>query len=93
LEKQTLGFRADVRLESLDKPIVLDAFKCNTPKGIELEIMVALIDKIHQLRKSPYFELKDAALRVNTLEVQQGSIILQAQAHLEKIPENIPFGE
>ncbi len=92
-EKKPLGLRADVRLESLDKPIVLDGFKCNTPEGIELEIMVALIDKIHKLRKSPYFELKDAALRINTLDVQQGSIILQAQANLEKIPENIPFAE
>ncbi len=92
-EKKPLGLRADVRLESLDKPIVLDGFKCNTPEGIELEIMIALIDKIHKLRKSPYFELKDVALRVNTLDVQQGSIILMAQAHLEKIPENIPFAE
>ncbi|MGB7377959.1 MAG: hypothetical protein WA959_15545, partial [Rivularia sp. (in: cyanobacteria)] len=92
-EKKPLGLRADVRLESLDKPIVLDGFKCNTPEGIELEIMVALIDKIHKLRKSPYFELKDSALRINTLDVQEGSIILQAQAHLQKIPENIPFTE
>ncbi|MGB7380016.1 MAG: DUF2993 domain-containing protein, partial [Rivularia sp. (in: cyanobacteria)] len=33
-EKKPLGLRADVRLESLDKPIVLDGFKCNTPEGI-----------------------------------------------------------
>ncbi len=92
-EKKPLGLRADVRLESLDKPIVLDGFKCNTPEGIELEIMIALIDKIHKLRQSPYFELEDVSLRVNTLEVQQGSIILIAQAHLQKIPENIPLTE
>ena len=92
-EKKPLGLRADVRLESLDKPIVLDGFKCNTPEGIELEIMIALIDKIHKLRQSPYFELEDVALRVNTLDVQQGSIILIAQAHLQKIPENIPLTE
>ncbi|MEO0932738.1 MAG: hypothetical protein AAFY21_02935 [Cyanobacteria bacterium J06641_2] len=82
---------ADVRLESLEKPIVLDEFKCNTPEGIELEIIVALIDKIYKLRKSPYFEFKDVALRINTLEVQQGSIMLLAQAHLQQIPENISF--
>ncbi|AFY54665.1 Protein of unknown function (DUF2993) [Rivularia sp. PCC 7116] len=92
-EKKPLGFVADVRLESLEKPIVLDSFKCNTTEGIELEIMVALIDKIHKLRKSPYFKLKDAAFRVNTLEVQKGSIIILAQAQLAKIPDNIPSSE
>ncbi|MBV6624204.1 MAG: DUF2993 domain-containing protein [Rivularia sp. (in: Bacteria)] len=90
-EKKPLDFKADVRLESLEKPIVLDEFKCNTSEGIELEIMVALIDKIHKLRQSPYFEFKDAALRINTLKVQQGSIILLAQAHFQQIPENISF--
>ena len=88
-EKKPLGLRADVRLESLDNPIVLDAFKCNIPEGIELEIMVALINKIHKLRKLPYFQLKDAALRINTLDVQEGSIILLAQLNLQQIPENI----
>ena len=91
LEKKPLDFKADVRLQSLEKPIVLDKLKCNTPEGIELEIIVALIDKIYKLRKSPYFKFKDVALRINTLEVQQGSIILFAQAHLQQIPENISF--
>ncbi|MGB6298167.1 MAG: DUF2993 domain-containing protein [Rivularia sp. (in: cyanobacteria)] len=91
LEKKPLSFRADVRLESLDKPIVLDGFKCNSPEGIELEIMVALIDKIHKLRQSPYFEMKDTRLRINRLEVQQGSIILHAQINLQQIPDNIPL--
>ena len=89
LEKKPLNLKADVRLESLEKPIILDGFKCNTPEGINLEVMNALIGKINQVRKSPYFELKDAAIRITCIEVQQGSIILQAQAHLQKIPENI----
>lgn len=92
-EKKPLGLKADVRLESLEKPIILDGFKCNTPDGIDLEVMNALIGKINQVRKSPYFELKDAALRVNTLEVQQGSIILLAQINLQQIPDNIPLAE
>ena len=82
-----------MRLQSLEKPIVLDKLKCNTPEGIELEIIVALIDKIYKLRKSPYFKFKDVGLRINTLEVQQGSIMLFAQAHLQQIPENISFAE
>jgi hypothetical protein len=91
LDKKPLGLKADVRLESLEKPIILDGFKCNTPKGIELEIIKALIDKINQVRKSPYFKFKNVALRINRLEVQQGSIILLAQIHLQKIPDNIPL--
>lgn len=91
LEKKPLSLKADVRLESLDKPIVLDGFKCNSAEGIELEIMVALIDKIHKLRQSPYFEMKDTRLRINRLEVQQGSIILHAQINLQQIPDNIPL--
>ncbi|MDY6896593.1 MAG: DUF2993 domain-containing protein [Cyanobacteriota bacterium] len=92
-ENKPLDFKAHVNLESLESPIVLNEFKCNTPEGIDLEIIVALIDKIHKLRQSPYFEFEDAALRINTLRVQQGSIILLAQAHLQQIPENISFAE
>ena len=88
-EKKPLGLKADVRLESLEKPIILDSFKCNTPEGINLEVMNALIGKINQVRKSPYFKLKDVALRINRLEVQQGSIILLAQINLQQIPDNI----
>ncbi|MGB3653195.1 MAG: DUF2993 domain-containing protein [Rivularia sp. (in: cyanobacteria)] len=90
-EKKPLGLKADMRLESLEKPIILDCFKCNTPDGIDLEVMNALISKINQVRKSPYFKLKDVALRINRLEVQQGSIILQAQINLQQIPDNIPL--
>ncbi|MBE9215637.1 DUF2993 domain-containing protein [Plectonema cf. radiosum LEGE 06105] len=91
LENKPLKLKADVRLISLEKPIILDAFECNTPEGIDLEVMNALIGKINQLRKSPDFELKDAALRITCLEVQQGSIIIQAQTHLQEIPDNIPL--
>jgi hypothetical protein len=90
-EKKPLGLKADVRLESLVKPIILDRFKCNTPDGIDLEVMNALIGKINQVRKSPYFKLKDVALRINRLEVQQGSIILLAQINIQQIPDNIPL--
>ena len=47
-ENKPLGFKADVRLESLENPIILNELKCNTPEGVELEIIVALIDKIHK---------------------------------------------
>ncbi|MEL6163996.1 MAG: DUF2993 domain-containing protein, partial [Cyanobacteria bacterium J06628_3] len=36
-ENKPLDFKADVRLESLENPIILNEFKCNTPEGIELE--------------------------------------------------------
>ncbi|MEB3216351.1 MAG: DUF2993 domain-containing protein [Nostocales cyanobacterium 94392] len=91
LENKPLKLKADVRLVSLEKPIILDTFKCHTPDGIDLEVMNGLIDKINQLRKSPDFELKDAVLRITCLEVQQGSIMLQTQTDLQKIPDNIPI--
>ena len=90
-DKKPLGLKADVRLESLEKSIILDSFKCNTPEGINLEVVNALIDKINQVQKSPYFELKDITLRINRLEVQQGSIILLAQINIQQIPDNIPL--
>ncbi|MBF2015519.1 MAG: DUF2993 domain-containing protein [Rivularia sp. T60_A2020_040] len=91
LENKPLKLKADLRLVSLENPIILDALKCNTPDGIELEVINALIDKINKLRKSPDFEFKDAALRLTSLEVQQGSIMLQAQTNLQQIPDNIPI--
>lgn len=89
--KQSLDLHANVRLESLAKPIMLESFKCNTSQGINLMVISALIEKINKLRKSPDFKLKDAALRINCIQVQDGSIILLCQATFQQIPDNIPY--
>lgn len=91
LEKKALGMKADVRLESLKEPIMLDSFKCAISQGIELKVISALIEKIDKLRLAPYFQLKDAALEINRIEVQHGSIILIARATFQQIPDNIPL--
>lgn len=91
LEKKALGMKADVRLESLKEPIMLDSFKSAISQGIELKVISALIEKIDKLRLAPYFQLKDAALEINRIEVQHGSIILIARATFQQIPDNIPL--
>ncbi|MEM9927127.1 MAG: DUF2993 domain-containing protein [Cyanobacteria bacterium P01_D01_bin.50] len=90
-QKQPLDLQANICFKSLSQPIMLESLKCNVSPGINLMLISALIEKINKLRKSPDFKLKDAALRINHIQVQHGSIILQCQATLQQIPDNIPY--
>ena len=81
-----LSFTAVVRPRTWHQPIMLESFNCTKGEGISLETVVALVQKVKELVNLPYFEFDDMALRVKSMEVQKGKLILLADAQVTQIP-------
>lgn len=68
-----------------DRPLTLKAFEC--PDGASLELAIGLLDAFQRLLKQPYLEWQEIAFRIKTLEVHTGSLTLETEAHLRRMPE------
>ena len=64
----------------------LETFHCTEGQEISLELALALTKKVRELLKSPDFELEGMILRIKNLDVQEGRITLQAEAHISELP-------
>ncbi|MUL35403.1 DUF2993 domain-containing protein [Gloeocapsopsis dulcis] len=81
-----LAFYATVRPRTQTKAVMLEGFTCTEGDGISLEFTAALIQKVKELVNSAYIDLDTMALRISNMEVQQGKILLQAQAFVRELP-------
>lgn len=83
-----LSFTAVVRPRTQQQPIMLESFNCTKGEGISLETVVALMHKVKELTNLPFIEFDDMALRVKSLEVQKGNLILLADAQVRQLPSS-----
>ncbi|ARV59284.1 hypothetical protein BZZ01_12185 [Nostocales cyanobacterium HT-58-2] len=81
-----LGFTAVVRPRTLSQPIMMETFICNQGDGISLEIIAVLMQKLKELVNLPYFEFEDMVLRIKSMEVHKGRLILLVEAYVKQIP-------
>lgn len=81
-----LAFHATARPRTQTEPVMLEGFTCTEGDGISLEFTVALMQKVKELVNSAYIDLDTMALRVSNMLVQQGGLILQAQAYVRELP-------
>lgn len=84
-----VGFTAEVYPRTHSQPVILKAFECTEGKGLPLDITVALMEKIKELTNLHHFDLGKMAFRIKEMEVQQGCIILQSEAHIREIPSSM----
>lgn len=85
-KNRQVGFNATARPRTATQPVMLEGFNCTEGEGISLEFTVSLMQKMKELVNAAYLELETMALRVERMEVHQGSLTLQAQAHVRQIP-------
>ena len=83
-----LSFTAVVRPRTQQEPIMLESFNCTKGEGISLETVVALMHKVKELTNLPFIEFDDMALRIKSLEVQKGNLILLADAQVRQLPSS-----
>ena len=83
---QQLCFTAASRPRTKQQPVLLEAFQCHEGYSITIEVAVAMMEKIKELVKLPFFELEGMAIRIEEMEVQAGKITLQVQAHITQFP-------
>jgi len=83
-----VGFTASCRPRKLSQPVLLERFNCTEGQSVSLEFAVALLQKLKEIAHLPYFELDKMALRLEEMEVQEGSLTLQAQARVSQLPSS-----
>ncbi|WP_026734961.1 LmeA family phospholipid-binding protein [Fischerella sp. PCC 9605] len=81
-----LGFTAVVSPRTMHQPILIESFNCTQGKGISLDIMVTLMNKVKELANLPYLEFDDTRLRIIHMEAQKGNLILFVKANMQQIP-------
>lgn len=82
-----VGFTAALLPRTHEYPIRLQEFRCAPEAGgVSLELVLAIMHKLTEIVNLPYFDLEGMALRIKELSVQEGSLILIAEAHIYQLP-------
>lgn len=85
-ETQQVSFTAVPRKNGDEQSVSLEDIQYADGKEISPELTTALLDKASELLDLRNFELEGISLRLKGLDVQRGSMTLQAAAHVEEIP-------
>lgn len=85
-ETQQVSFTAVPRMQEGGEQISLENVQYTQGKELSPELTEALLDKASELLDLRNFELDGMSLRLKRLDVQQGRMTLQAEAHIEQIP-------
>ncbi len=83
---RSVGFAAVVCPRTDTQPILLETFCCMPGQGVSMPLMIALLSRVQEIVSQPYLELEGIILRVNTLQVEPGSLTLQAEIRANQIP-------
>ena len=66
--------------------VLMEGFSFEPGQAVSLEVMVAFMEKLKELVNLPYLEFGGTAFRIKEMEVHEGRIILQVEAHINQVP-------
>lgn len=85
-ETQQVAFTAVPRLDRSNGTIALEDVQYSEGKDLSPELTETLLVKVSNLLELHDFELEGMSLRLEELEVQKGSMTLQAESHVQYLP-------
>lgn len=85
-ETQQTAFTAVPRMREGGNRVSLEDVQYSQGKELSPELTQALLAKVSELLDLRNFELEGMSLRLKGLNVQQGKLTLQAEAHVEQFP-------
>lgn len=85
-ETHQVAFEAVPRVGANGKTVSLENVEYGQGEEISPELTKALVDQTSELLNLSNFDLEGMTLQVNSLKVEPGKLILQAQAYVEQIP-------
>ena len=85
-ENQQVAFSAVPKINSNGKSVTLENIEYGESEEISPDLTKALVDQTSEILNLSNFDLEGMTLKVNQLKVEVGKLILQAEAHVEKIP-------
>jgi LmeA-like phospholipid-binding len=85
-ENHQVAFEAVPRVSANGKTVSLENVEYGKSEEISPELTKALVNQTSELLNLSNFDLEGMTLQVNSLKVETGQLILQAQAYVEQIP-------
>jgi hypothetical protein len=85
-ETHSVAFEAVPSVSANGKSVSLENVEYGQAEEISPELTKALVDQTSELLNLSNFDLEGMTLQVNSLKVEPGKLILQAQAYVEQIP-------
>ena len=85
-ETRSVTFAAIACPRTGTQPILLETFCCSPGQGVSIPFMIALLSRLQELVRQPYFQLEGIALQIKTMQVEPGSLTVEAQIHASQIP-------
>jgi hypothetical protein len=82
---ELLGVNVIFRPRHHSRPILLENVTCTEGEGISVELIIAFIQKVKELKNLPFFRWEDIAFRILHLEVAADEIILLIEANVKQI--------
>jgi hypothetical protein len=85
-EKKRVAFTAVPKVRDAGQQIVLEDLEYIEGQDLSPELTEALLNQARELLDLRNFELEGMSLRLKTLDVQKGKLVLQSEAHVEQFP-------
>jgi len=85
-ETKRVSFTAVPRVSPNGQSIALEDVEYLEGKDLSPDLTEAMLNQAHALLDLQNFELGAMALRLKTLDVQEGKMVLRAVAHIEQLP-------
>lgn len=83
---RSVGFAAVACPRTDTQPILLETFCCVPGQGVSIPLMIALMSRVQEIVRQPYFNIEGIILRIKTMDVEPGSLTLQAEIRANQIP-------
>jgi hypothetical protein len=87
-ETNSVAFEAVPRVSANGKSVSLENVKYGQGEEISPELTKTLVNQTSELLNLSNFDLEGMSLQVNSLKVEPGKLVLQAQAYIEQIPSS-----
>lgn len=85
-ETKRVSFTAVPRVSPNGQSIALEDVEYLEGKDLSPDLTEAMLNQAHALLDLQNFELGEMALRLKTLDVQEGKMVLRAMAYIEQFP-------
>ncbi|HEY9750674.1 MAG TPA: DUF2993 domain-containing protein [Allocoleopsis sp.] len=86
-QEQRTHFSAVMLPRTEDQPVLLEEFRCQPGQGLPFGLTFAVFEKMRVLLEQPYLKWEEMTFRVQSLEVQEGSMVLHLEAYVYQIPD------
>lgn len=85
-ETKQVAFTAVPRVSTNGQTVTLEDLQYGEAEELSPELTKALVDETSEILNISNFDLEGMSLRIKSLDVEAGSLTLQAEAHVEQIP-------